>query len=97
MLEFVTIGDASVGKYPLLFRLTDQRLLTDPDATVNTFLSINAQPMVSWMSLATGKGRMTMLGFMIARCGIWKQIDIHSGRRQDHQTAPCVFDLYLDC
>jgi len=81
MLKFAIIGDASVGKSSLLVRLTDRRFLTNPDATVSTCSSIHAHPMASWMSLATGKGRMTTLGFVIARCGTWKQIDIHSGPR----------------
>jgi hypothetical protein len=34
VLKFVLIGDAAVGKSSLLVRLTDQRFLTNPDATV---------------------------------------------------------------
>jgi len=34
VLKFVIIGDASVGKSSLLVRLTDQRFLTNPDATL---------------------------------------------------------------
>jgi len=82
MLKLVTLGDSSVGKSSLLARLTDQRLSTNPNATVSTSLSIYTHPMVSWMSLATGNVRMTTLGFWIAQCGIWKQIDIHSWRRK---------------
>jgi len=40
VLKFVIIGDASVGKSSLLVRLTDQRFLTNPDATVSTCPSI---------------------------------------------------------
>jgi Ras family len=34
VLKFVLIGDAAVGKSSLLVRLTDERFLTNPDATV---------------------------------------------------------------
>lgn len=34
VLKFVLIGDAAVGKSSLLVRLTDQRFLTNPDATL---------------------------------------------------------------
>jgi len=34
VLKFVIIGDASVGKSSLMVRLTDQRFLTKPDATL---------------------------------------------------------------
>jgi len=34
VLQFVIIGDASVGKSSLLVRLTDHRFLTNPDATL---------------------------------------------------------------
>jgi len=66
MLKSVTLGDASVGKCSLLARLTDQRFSTNSNATVSTCSSIHTHPMVSWMSLATGNGRMTTLGFLIA-------------------------------
>jgi len=61
--KFVTIGDASVGKSSSLVRLTDQRSLTNADATVSTYSSIHMQPMASWVSQAAGKGGMTTLGF----------------------------------
>ena len=80
---YAKICDASVGKSSLVARLTDQRLSTNPNATVSASLSIHTHPMVSWMSLATGNGRMTTLGFLIAR---WKQIEIHSGRRKTRQS-----------
>ena len=67
MLKFITLGDASVGKSSLVARRTDQRFPTNPNATVSACSSIHTHPTVSWMSLATGNGRMTTLGFLIAR------------------------------
>jgi len=94
MLKFVTPGDDSVGTSPLLARLTDQRFLTNPNVTFSARSSIHTHPMVFWMSLATGNGRMTTLGFGVESGG--GLIYILGDGRQDCQTTMCVFDLHLD-
>jgi len=68
MLEFVTTGDALIGKSSLVTRLTDQHLSTNPNATVG------ALDVLSYWEWEDDDARF--------RCGIWKQIDIHSGRRK---------------
>ncbi|KAJ7112551.1 hypothetical protein C8R44DRAFT_797519, partial [Mycena epipterygia] len=35
VLKFIITGDAAVGKSSLLVRLTDQRILANPDPTVS--------------------------------------------------------------
>ena len=95
MLKFVTLGDASVGTSSLLARLTDQRFSTNPNATVSTCSSIHTHPMVSWMSLATGNGRMTTLSFGVESGS--KLIYIPGEGGQDCQTTMCVLNLHLDC
>jgi len=95
MLKFVTLGDASVGKSSLLARLTDQRFSTNPNVTVSACSSVHTHPMVSWVSLATGNGRMDDAGFLNTSGS--KLIHIPGERRQDCQTTMYVFDLHLDC
>lgn len=55
VLKFVIIGDASVGKSSLLVRLTDQRFLTNPDATVSTCSPIRTHTTACWMTRLLGK------------------------------------------
>jgi len=79
MLKFVTLGDAPVGTSPLLARLTDQRFSTNPNVTVS---ACSFHPYASY-------GVLDVLGYWgweddgaRVRCGIWKQIDIHPGRKK---------------
>ena len=58
MLKFVTLGDSSVA------RLTDQRVSTSQNATVSACSSTYTHPMVSWMPLATGNGRVDDARFL---------------------------------
>jgi len=95
MLKFVTLADASVGKSSLLAQLTDQCFSTNTNATVSALSPIHTHHMVSWMSLATGNGRMMPLGFGVKSGS--KLISIPGKGRQDCQTTMCVFDLHLDC
>ena len=42
VFKFIITGDAAVGKSSLLVRLTDQRFLANPDATVRPLLHVMA-------------------------------------------------------
>lgn len=66
-MKFVLIGDAAVGKSSLLVRLTDERFLTNPDATVMHILwdwndSTNGYYVSSFVDLLAGGTFVTAWG-----------------------------------